>query len=65
MVIGLDPQRCTLFIQSQPEHAQLACVLGCITGFGEPNPRMRHRNAQAAGPWGSPAGLRQVVILDG
>ena len=33
---GLDPQRCTLFVQSQvPEHAQLAWVMGCITGFGE------------------------------
>jgi tryptophanyl-tRNA synthetase len=33
---GLDPDRCTLFVQSQvPEHAQLAWVLGCITGFGE------------------------------
>ena len=36
MAIGLDPQRCTLFIQShRPEHAQLAWVLGCVTGFGE------------------------------
>ena len=34
--VGLDPERCTLFVQSQvPEHAQLAWVLGCITGFGE------------------------------
>jgi tryptophanyl-tRNA synthetase len=34
--IGIDPQRSTLFVQSQaPEHAQLAWVLGCITGFGE------------------------------
>src|SRR5215470_15006231 len=33
---GLDPDRCTLFVQSQvPEHAQLAWVLSCITGFGE------------------------------
>ena len=33
---GLDPNRCTLFVQSQvPEHAQLAWVLSCITGFGE------------------------------
>jgi tryptophanyl-tRNA synthetase len=33
---GLDPERCTLFVQSQvPEHAQLAWVLSCITGFGE------------------------------
>jgi tryptophanyl-tRNA synthetase len=34
--LGLDPERCTLFVQSHvPEHAQLAWVLGCITGFGE------------------------------
>jgi tryptophanyl-tRNA synthetase len=36
LAIGLDPERCTLFVQSQvPEHAQLAWVLSCITGFGE------------------------------
>ena len=34
--LGLDPERCTLFVQSHvPEHAQLAWVLSCITGFGE------------------------------
>ena len=38
LALGLDPQRCTLFVQSQvPEHPQLAWVLGCITGFGEAN----------------------------
>jgi len=36
IALGLDPQRCTLFVQSQvPEHAQLGWVMGCITGFGE------------------------------
>ncbi len=36
LAAGLDPQRCTLFVQSQvPEHAQLAWVLWCLTGFGE------------------------------
>jgi tryptophanyl-tRNA synthetase len=36
LAVGLDPERCTLFVQSQvPEHAELAWVLGCITGFGE------------------------------
>jgi tryptophanyl-tRNA synthetase len=36
LALGLDPERCTLFVQSQvPEHAQLAWVLSCITGFGE------------------------------
>jgi tryptophanyl-tRNA synthetase len=33
---GLDPDRCTLFVQSHvPEHSELAWILGCITGFGE------------------------------
>jgi tryptophanyl-tRNA synthetase len=36
LAAGLDPERCTLFVQSQvPEHPQLAWVLGCLTGFGE------------------------------
>ena len=36
LALGLDAERCTLFVQSQvPEHAQLAWVLNCITGFGE------------------------------
>lgn len=36
LAVGLDPERCTVFVQSQvPEHAQLAWVLECQTGFGE------------------------------
>ncbi|OZE94062.1 tryptophan--tRNA ligase [Rhodococcoides fascians] len=36
LAVGIDPQKSTLFVQSQvPEHAQLAWVLNCITGFGE------------------------------
>ena len=36
LALGLDPQRCALFLQSHvPEHAQLGWVLECITGFGE------------------------------
>ncbi|WP_028923798.1 tryptophan--tRNA ligase [Pseudonocardia acaciae] len=36
IAVGLDPKRCSLFVQSQvPEHAELTWVLGCITGFGE------------------------------
>jgi tryptophanyl-tRNA synthetase len=36
LALGLDPDRCTLFVQSHvPEHPQLAWVMGCITGFGE------------------------------
>lgn len=36
LAAGLDPERCTLFVQSHvPEHAQLGWVMNCITGFGE------------------------------
>jgi tryptophanyl-tRNA synthetase len=36
IAVGLDPDRCTLFVQSHvPEHAELAWVLGCLTGMGE------------------------------
>src|SRR5438067_11003689 len=36
LALGLDPDRCTLFVQSQvPEHTELAWVLGCLTGYGE------------------------------
>ena len=33
---GLDPDRCTLFVQSHvPEHAQLGWLMQCSTSFGE------------------------------
>jgi len=36
IAMGVDPRQCTLFVQSHvPEHAQLAWVMGCLTGFGE------------------------------
>ncbi len=36
LALGLDPERCTLFVQSHvPGHAQLGWVMGCLTGFGE------------------------------
>jgi len=36
LAVGLDPQACTVFVQSHvPEHSQLAWVLECQTGFGE------------------------------
>jgi len=36
LAVGLDPERSTVFVQSQvPEHSQLAWVLECMTGFGE------------------------------
>ncbi|MEV6928488.1 tryptophan--tRNA ligase [Dactylosporangium sp. NPDC051485] len=36
LAVGLDPERCTLFVQSHvPEHPQLGWVMNCLTGFGE------------------------------
>jgi len=36
LAVGLDPQRCTLFVQSHiPQHTQLQWVLTCLTGMGE------------------------------
>jgi tryptophanyl-tRNA synthetase len=36
LAAGLDPDRCTLFVQSHiEEHAQLGWVMSCLTGYGE------------------------------
>jgi len=36
LALGVDPEHCTLFIQSHvPEHNQLGWVMECLTGFGE------------------------------
>jgi tryptophanyl-tRNA synthetase len=36
LALGIDPERSTLFVQSQvPEHAQLSWVMECMAGFGE------------------------------
>ncbi|HCK78417.1 MAG TPA: tryptophan--tRNA ligase [Actinobacteria bacterium] len=50
LAMGLDPQQCTLFVQSQvPEHAQLAWVLQCITGFGEASRMTQFKDKSAKG----------------
>jgi len=36
LALGLDPKKCTLFVQSHiSEHNQLGWIMECITGFGE------------------------------
>jgi tryptophanyl-tRNA synthetase len=45
---GLDPERCTVFVQSHvPEHAELAWVLGCLTGFGEASRMVQFKDKSA------------------
>jgi len=47
---GIDIDRSTLFVQSQvPEHAQLAWVLNCITGFGEASRMTQFKDKSAKG----------------
>jgi tryptophanyl-tRNA synthetase len=47
---GLEPDRCTLFVQSHvPEHTQLAWVLACLTGFGEASRMTQFKDKSAKG----------------
>jgi tryptophanyl-tRNA synthetase len=47
---GLDPERCTVFVQSHvPEHTELAWVLSCLTGFGEASRMVQFKDKSAKG----------------
>lgn len=47
---GIDLDKSTLFVQSQvPEHAQLAWVLNCITGFGEASRMTQFKDKSSKG----------------
>jgi len=62
---GLDPDRCTVFVQSHvPEHAELAWVLGCLTGFGEASRMVQFKDKSArAGAEAASVGLFTYPIL--
>jgi tryptophanyl-tRNA synthetase len=48
LAAGLDPDRCIVFVQSHvPEHAELAWVLSCITGFGEASRMVQFKDKSA------------------
>ena len=48
LAAGLDPDRCTLFVQSHvPQHPRLAWVLGCLTGFGEAGRMVQFKDKSA------------------
>ncbi|WP_336920836.1 tryptophan--tRNA ligase [Aquipuribacter sp. SD81] len=50
LAAGVDPARSTVFVQSHaPEHAQLAWVLGCLTGFGEASRMTQFKDKSARG----------------
>ncbi len=56
---GIDPARSTVFVQSHaPQHAQLAWVLSCLTGFGEAGrmTQFKDKSARQGGQGGDGAG---------
>lgn len=65
LAVGLDPDRATIFAQSHlPEHAQLAWVLGCLTGYGEAARMTQFKDKSARDELGSASvGLLTYPIL--
>ena len=65
LAIGVDPSKSTIFVQSQvPQHAQLAWVLSCFTGFGEANRMTQFKDkTQKGGSERSSVGLFTYPIL--
>src|SRR4051812_15283317 len=63
--LGLDPERCTVFVQSHVrEHAELAWVLGCLTGFGEASRMTQFKDKAARSELGqATVGLFTYPIL--
>ncbi|MBV9368570.1 MAG: tryptophan--tRNA ligase [Frankiales bacterium] len=48
LAAGLDPDRCTLFVQSHvPDHTQLSWVLTCLTGMGEASRMTQYKDRVA------------------
>ena len=62
---GIDPARSPFFVQSHvPEHAQLAWVLNCITGYGEASRMTQFKDkAQKQGTDNASVGLFTYPVL--
>jgi tryptophanyl-tRNA synthetase len=65
LAVGIDTKKSTVFVQSQvPQHAQLAWVLSCFTGFGEAGRMTQFKDkAQKGGHERSSVGLFTYPIL--
>lgn len=65
LALGIDPDRSTLFVQSQvPAHTQLAWVMECLTGFGEASRMTQFKDkSQRGGADRSSVGLFTYPIL--
>lgn len=62
---GVDPSRSTLFVQSHvPQHAELAWILSCQTGFGEAGRMTQFKDKSAKqGNEGTSVGLFTYPVL--
>ncbi len=65
LAVGIDTKKSTVFVQSQvPQHAQLAWVLSCFTGFGEAGRMTQFKDkTQKGGQERSSVGLFTYPIL--
>jgi tryptophanyl-tRNA synthetase len=65
LAVGIDTNKSTIFVQSQvPQHAQLAWVLSCFTGFGEAGRMTQFKDkTQKGGQERSSVGLFTYPIL--
>lgn len=65
IALGLDPNKCTLFIQSHvPEHNQLGWVFECLAGFGEASRMTQFKDkSQKSGTDRTVVGLFTYPIL--
>lgn len=65
VALGLDPNRCTIFVQSHvPQHNQLAWVMECLAGFGEASRMTQFKDkSQKAGADRTTVGLFTYPLL--
>ena len=65
LAAGVDPARSTVFVQSHiGEHAQLAWVLSCLTGFGEASRMTQFKDKSGKhGSEGTTVGLFTYPVL--
>ena len=65
LALGIDPDRSTIFVQSQvPAHAELSWVLGCFTGFGQASRMTQFKDkSQKQGADSTTVGLVTYPVL--
>lgn len=64
VAVGLDPEKATLFIQSDvPQHVQLSWILTCLAPMGEMERMIQFKEKSESNPHQATAGLFSYPIL--